>query len=218
MPAAFALLDSLDLIRAASWFLAAYALGSFPEAWLVAKLVTGQDLRLLGSGNVGVMNTALSVARWAGLLVFLSEIAKGILAVFIPRSLGAGEVITCLSVVTAVVGARFPIWLGFKGGRGNTVGISAFFMISYPASAIALALWALARLALHSSFKATRLTLFAIPVILWVATRSWWFVLTGVVLSLIYLSAQDIASDDHLIINRRWSSFWAFLTSPARRH
>lgn len=210
--------DSQDVMRAASWFLAAYSLGAFPEAWLVAWFVTGQDLRRLGSGNVGVMNTALSVARWAGLLVFLSEIAKGILAVSIPRSFGAGEVIVCLSVIAVVIGARFPIWLGFKGGRGNTAGIAAFFMISYQASAILLALWILARLALQRSFIATRLTLIAIPAILWVATYSWWFVLTGIVLSLIYLSAQDVASDDHLLINNRWNSFWAFLTSPARKH
>jgi glycerol-3-phosphate acyltransferase PlsY len=45
---------------------AGYLLGSIPIAWIVAKLVTGKDLRTLGSGNVGVMNVALSVTRWAG--------------------------------------------------------------------------------------------------------------------------------------------------------
>ncbi len=45
---------------------AGYLLGSIPVAWLVARTVTGYDLRRVGSGNVGVLNTAISVARWAG--------------------------------------------------------------------------------------------------------------------------------------------------------
>ena len=57
--------------------IAGYLLGSIPIAWIMAKLVTGKDLRTLGSGTVGVMNVALSVTRSAGLLVFLGELFKG---------------------------------------------------------------------------------------------------------------------------------------------
>ncbi len=57
--------------------LASYLIGSIPVAWILTKLVTGSDLRTLGSGNVGVMNTAASVARWAGALAFAGEAAKG---------------------------------------------------------------------------------------------------------------------------------------------
>jgi len=209
--------EILAFILLVGWFSAAYVLGSIPESWLLAKWVTGQDLRRMGSGNVGVMNTALSVGRWAGLLVFLVEIAKGFLAVSIPRHLGAGEPVVSLAVVGVVTGARWPIWLGFKGGRGNTTGMAAFLLISYPAPVIALAFWILARLLLHSSFKATRLTLLSLSLIFGMVTRSWWFVLAGLALSLIYLTAQQPQSDDHLMIKRRWGSFWDFLTSPPRR-
>jgi glycerol-3-phosphate acyltransferase PlsY len=54
-----------------------YFIGSIPVAWIVTKLVTGQDLRQMGSGNVGVMNVGISVARWAGVLVFLAEADEG---------------------------------------------------------------------------------------------------------------------------------------------
>ncbi len=94
----------------------AYLLGSIPIAWLLTKWVTGQDLRRLGSGNVGVMNTALSASRWAGVVAFVCEAAKGFLAVTIPRSLHQGEIIVSLIVIAVVVGTRWPIWLGFKGG------------------------------------------------------------------------------------------------------
>ena len=72
-------------------FASAYLSGSIPVAWLIARWATGKDLRRMGSGNVGVMNTALSVARWAGLIAFLGEITKGVLVVVYPPLLGADE-------------------------------------------------------------------------------------------------------------------------------
>jgi glycerol-3-phosphate acyltransferase PlsY len=80
-----------DILLCIGWFSGAYLLGSIPVAWLLARWLTGHDLRRMGSGNVGVMNSALSVARWAGLLVFLTEIAKGLLAVTLPYRWGATE-------------------------------------------------------------------------------------------------------------------------------
>ena len=88
---AYTSLEISVILLAFGYFTCAYLLGSIPVAWLIARWTTGQDLRQMGSGNVGVMNTALSVARWAGLLAFLGEIAKGVLAVVIPQLLGADE-------------------------------------------------------------------------------------------------------------------------------
>ncbi len=208
---------ALEVYHSIGWFFVAYGLGSIPEAWLLSRWITGQDLRQMGSGNVGVMNTALSVTRWAGLLVFLAEIAKGFLAVLLPRLFGAGETIVCLSIMGVVIGTRWPVWLGFKGGRGNTAGMAALLLIAYPAPVIALALWILLRLFLQDSFKATRLTILSFPLLLGMVTRSVWFALTGLALSLIYLSAQQAGNDDHLIIKERWKSFWVFLSSPKHR-
>jgi glycerol-3-phosphate acyltransferase PlsY len=163
------------------------------------------------------MNSALSVARWAGLLVFLTEIAKGLLAITLPRMWGASEFVTGLAVLAAVIGTRWPIWLGFKGGRANTTGMAALLLISYPSLLVTLAIWVLARLTVKRSFIASRMTLLALPLIILMVTRSWWFALVGLALSLIYLSAQQPGSDDHLLIQRRWSSFWNFLTSSPRR-
>lgn len=193
-----------------------YALGSIPVAWLIAKGITGQDLRELGSGNVGVMNTALSAARWAGLLVFLAEGIKGALAVLIPRYLGAGDIAIGLTVLAVVIGTRWPIWLRFAGGRGNTAGGAALILISWQAVAGCLTLWFLARLLLHSSFKATRLMLILLPLLIGGATQSWWYALCGLALSLIYLNAQSRESDDHMILKENWPSLWVFLTSPPR--
>ena len=107
--AAQKILSSSGVFVLMGWILGGYLLGSIPLAWLLTKWTTGKDLRLLGSGNVGVMNTALSAARWVGILVFLGEIGKGVVAVSTPRALGEGEMVTGLLVVAVVAGTRWPI-------------------------------------------------------------------------------------------------------------
>jgi len=213
----------------------AYLLGSIPVAYLVCKAVTGEDIRCLGSGNVGVMNTAISAARWAGLLVFMAEIAKGVLAVVIPRVLIKGnltvfdadlpriaaldltDIAVGLSLIAVVIGTRWPIWLNFHGGRGNTAGISGLILISWQIGVLLVATWFLLRLLIRKSFLATRITLILLPVIVGVSTQSIWYALVGLALGGIYLSTQQRKSDDHMLIKEDWPSFWAFITSPPRR-
>jgi glycerol-3-phosphate acyltransferase PlsY len=200
--------------------LGAYLVGSIPVAWLLTKLVTGQDMRSLGSGNVGVMNTALSAARWAGLLVFLAEMSKGVLAATIPALLVPDSFVDIaigLATLGVVIGTRWPIWLGFHGGRGNTAGMAALLLICWQALAITMAVWVILRLLLEKSFIATRLTLLSLPIIAGLMTHSWWYTLIALALSLIYLTTQERKTDDHLIIKQRWSSFWDFLISPPRK-
>ncbi len=194
-----------------------YLLGSIPVAWLIAKLVTGKDLRRLGSGNVGVMNTALSVARWAGLVVFVGEAAKGVLAVNLARAFGGGEVAVGLTVLATVVGTRWSIWLRGAGGRGNTAGAAALLVLSWPSLVIGVVIWALARLLTQSSFVATRTFFVLLPLVFGLITQSWWYGVFGMALSLVYLSTQRPETDDHLLIKDRWPSLWAFLTGPRRK-
>ena len=76
--------------------IAGYLIGSVPVAWIITKLVKGEDLRQLGSGNIGVMNVGLSVARWAGVLVFCQKLLKGLsLCIW----LGSLQVINSLSAL-----------------------------------------------------------------------------------------------------------------------
>jgi glycerol-3-phosphate acyltransferase PlsY len=195
---------------------ACYLIGSIPVAWIVTKLVTGQDLRRLGSGNVGVMNVALQVARWAGLLVFLSEAAKGVLAVFLARRMSGDDVAVGLAILAAVVGTRWSIWMGFTGGRGNTTGAAGLLLVAWQAILVGIAAWFVARFLVHSSFWATRIILFTMPLLLGLVMNSWWYVLFGALLSAIYLSTQNTKTDDHLMIKEHWPSLWAFLTGPPR--
>jgi acyl phosphate:glycerol-3-phosphate acyltransferase len=207
-------LTGWDIIAAAGWLAGAYLLGSIPLAWLLVRWIKKQDLRSLGSGNVGVMNTAISISRKAGLLVFGCEIGKGVLAVTIPRAFEASGMIISMSIVGVVAGTRWPLWLGFRGGRGNTAGYSALFFISYWIPIMSLACWTLFWLVLKNTFKASRLTLLMIPIIVGITTSSLWYILAGLALSGVYLDAQRPESDDHLILSQQNQGFLRFLTGP----
>jgi glycerol-3-phosphate acyltransferase PlsY len=196
---------------------ACYLIGSFPVAWIVTKLVTGRDIRTLGSGNVGVMNTALNAARWAGILVFVSEAAKGALAVWTARYLEVSDLWVGAAIVATVVGTRWSIWMRGAGGRGNTTGVAALLLLAWPAVLIGLAIWCLVRCLSHQSFLATRVWILSLPITLFLVTHSWALSISGIGLSAIYLSTHASKTDDHTIIKQRWSSLWAFLTSPRRR-
>ena len=203
---------------------AGYLLGSIPLAWIVTRLATGKELRSLGSGNVGVMNVALSVTRWAGLLVFLGEAAKGALAVLLastqcglPTAGAFCDLAIGATVLATVLGTRWMVWLRFAGGRGNTAGLAAMLLLSWQTLALGFALWGLVRLASRSSFWATRVSLLAWPVLFGLLARSWIYLAFGLALSAIYLTTHKLVSDDHELIKRRWPSLWAFLTGPKRR-
>lgn len=197
--------------------LASYLVGSVPVGWLLARVITGKDLRLQGSGNIGVMNSAFSVARWVGFLVFLTEGMKGMAAVLMARTVSDGEIFISVTVLAAVVGARWTIWLRGAGGRGNTAGAGAILLIDWPILPITLAIWSVVRLLTGRSFVATRVNLLSWPLVFYLVTRSWPYTGLGAALAVLYLSAQQHETDDHSRINERWPSFWAFLTGP-RRH
>jgi glycerol-3-phosphate acyltransferase PlsY len=194
-----------------------YMIGSIPVAWLIGVLTGKGDIRNQGSGNAGVMNVAISVSRWAAIIVFLTEIAKGALTVYLARSWQLSEVMTGLAILAAVAGTRWSIWIYGSGGRGNTLGVAALLVLAWQVVAISAAIWVIARVLTRSSFRATRFWLFLLPVTIWLVTQSWPYALMGAFLALIYLSGHKVKTDDHDILKKTWPSLWAFLTAPRRK-
>ena len=109
-----------------------YFIGSIPTAYLATRLKTGQDIRKLGGGNVGGLNTYKEVGLVPALIVALIDIAKGAAVAAIaywPLRLDQPYVLT--AVVAAVVGHSWMVWLKFKGGRGIGV-IAGSLLIVMP--------------------------------------------------------------------------------------
>lgn len=98
-------------------------LGTFPSADLAAHLATGGkgDIRAMGSGNPGAVNVMGELGRTWGVLVLLLDVAKGVAACAIGRWLAGGDAASAAGTA-AVVGHCFPLWNGFRGGKGVATG------------------------------------------------------------------------------------------------
>jgi glycerol-3-phosphate acyltransferase PlsY len=121
----------------------AYFVGSLPTAYLIVRLMTGEDVRRQGSGNVGGTN-ALRTAGWrAGVAVTLIDIAKGAIPVWLTARFNPESGWVAAAMLAAVVGHCYPVWLKFRGGKGVATGFGAFLVIA-PLSALAvLPVWIL---------------------------------------------------------------------------
>ena len=125
------------------WFVASYLLGSLPTSWIVVKLVKGQDLRKLGSGNLGATNLFRQLGwRWA-LPAALIDVAKGIVPVLVfgPRA-GGGDLMALALGVTAVLGHVFSLFVNFKGGKGVATGAGVLLGLAPWAALVAIVIWA----------------------------------------------------------------------------
>lgn len=110
---------------------AAYLVGSVPFSFLVARLYGVPDVRRHGSGNVGATNVLRSAGTTAGVLALLLDAAKGALPVMAAARLGSGAAyLPELAAVAAVLGHLFPVWLGFRGGKGVATGAGAFLSLA----------------------------------------------------------------------------------------
>src|SRR5262245_50277996 len=96
----------------------AYLLGSLSFGLLIARLYGGADLRHSGSGNIGATNVARTMGATAGLLTLLGDGVKGLVAVLCAQAWGQASVLPALAAVAAVLGHMFPLYHGFRGGKG----------------------------------------------------------------------------------------------------
>jgi glycerol-3-phosphate acyltransferase PlsY len=109
---------------------AAYILGSIPFSFVVAKAFGVEDVRRVGSGNVGATNVLRSAGKAAGGLALLLDATKGAAATTLAVWLVPDPpVVTALAALAAVLGHMYPPWLGFRGGKGVATGLGAFAVV-----------------------------------------------------------------------------------------
>jgi glycerol-3-phosphate acyltransferase PlsY len=108
----------------------AYLIGSFPTGFVMTRLITGKDLRAVGSGGTGATNARRALGTKWGALVALIDVCKGLLAVGVARWLDAGDLTVAIAAILVVAGHCWPVWLGFRGGKGVATGGGAAFALS----------------------------------------------------------------------------------------
>lgn len=128
----------------------AYLLGSIPFGYLLVRFFRKQDIRVTGSGNIGATNVVRSGAKGLGILTLLLDLAKGLAAVLIARQFAPflpahpSAIPSALAVaagVFAVLGHVFPVWLGFRGGKGVATALGVFLGIAPWAALASLAVF-----------------------------------------------------------------------------
>jgi len=108
-----------------------YLLGSVSFSYIIAKKVAGIDIRQHGSGNAGATNTLRVLGKGPGILVLLLDAGKGILAVLAAQWISGSDLAMALAGVAAILGHNWPIFFGFRGGKGIATAIGVIATLSF---------------------------------------------------------------------------------------
>jgi glycerol-3-phosphate acyltransferase PlsY len=128
---------------------AAYLLGSIPTGFLLVRLFRNQDIRSVGSGNIGATNVLRTGSKGLGAATFLLDVLKGCIAVWLATAVWASMVVVtyivpkiplhdfeAIAALCCVLGHMFPVWLRFRGGKGVATGFGVF-LVAAPWAALA---------------------------------------------------------------------------------
>ena len=108
----------------------AYLLGSIPFGYLIVRGKSGADIRETGSGGTGATNVSRRAGKAAGVLTLLLDAAKGSVAVLIARAVSGDDWVIAAAAIAVLVGHIFPVWLGFRGGKGVATGVGIFLVLA----------------------------------------------------------------------------------------
>ncbi|MFV0292238.1 MAG: glycerol-3-phosphate 1-O-acyltransferase PlsY [Paracoccus sp. (in: a-proteobacteria)] len=124
------------------WTVFGYLLGSVPFGIAIARALGLGDLRKIGSGNIGATNVLRTGHKKAALATLLLDSGKGAIAVLLARHFG-GEPAAVLAGSAAFLGHCFPVWLGFRGGKGVATFLGTLIALYWPVGLIACGTWVL---------------------------------------------------------------------------
>ena len=122
------------------WAAIGYLLGSIPFGIVITRALGLGDLRQIGSGNIGATNVLRTGHKGAALATLLLDSGKGAIAVLLARWLG-GETAAVMAGAGALLGHCFPVWLGFKGGKGVATFLGTLIALYWPLGLAACAIW-----------------------------------------------------------------------------
>jgi glycerol-3-phosphate acyltransferase PlsY len=169
----------------------AYLLGSIPFGYLLVRVFRGEDVRSVGSGNIGATNVARKSPA-LGVATLLLDALKGYIAVmlasalahsqwnsFVPDTLGSSGdqfrvdpyLLMSIAALFAILGHIFPVWLRFKGGKGVATGVGAFMALAPAAVAIVLVIFVIVVAASRYVSLGSILATAAFPVFAWLLYR-----------------------------------------------
>ncbi|MBF0455936.1 MAG: glycerol-3-phosphate 1-O-acyltransferase PlsY [Magnetococcales bacterium] len=152
---------------AALLVLASYLIGAIPFGLLIVRRLGGGDIRQQGSGNIGATNVLRTVGKKAGAAALLLDMAKGGIPVLACQMLyGPTSQLTLLCGLAAFLGHLYPVYLGFKGGKGVATALGVLMAWSPAAAALTLLLWLISAKGFKISSLAALIAFAALPLVL----------------------------------------------------
>ena len=137
------------------WPILGYLFGSISSAILVSKLFRLGDPREIGSGNPGATNVLRSGNKFAAALTLLGDVLKGVIPVVLAQQASVSSGVLAMVAIAAFMGHLFPIFFGFKGGKGVATAIGVFLALSWKLIAVFVVVWVtIAALTRYSSLAA----------------------------------------------------------------
>jgi glycerol-3-phosphate acyltransferase PlsY len=173
-------------------FVLGYLLGSIPFGLILTRLAGTQDLRSIGSGNIGATNVLRTGRKGLAAATLLLDLLKGTAAVVIAGTFG-GPNAAMLAALGAFLGHLFPVWLKFRGGKGVAVYIGVLLGLFWPAALVFCLIWLATAFTSRYSSLAALVASFVTPIFLWwfghLALSSLFAVLT---MLLFYMHRENI--------------------------
>jgi glycerol-3-phosphate acyltransferase PlsY len=152
--------------------LAAYFLGSIPTAYIAGRIIKGVDIRHIGDGNMGAANAYRQLGPRVGIAVGVADAAKGALAVLIALAADAPQLVVLLAGAAAVFGHNWPLFLGFRGGRGESTTIGVLLATVTVPMLIVAAPAILAHFIFRDTTKAAAFIFVPLPFVCWLTGLS----------------------------------------------
>ena len=143
-----------------------YLLGSIPFGLILTKLAGTQDLRSIGSGNIGATNVLRTGRKGLAAATLICDMLKGTLAVVVAGYYD-GPNAAMLAALGAFLGHLFPLWLKFKGGKGVAVYIGVLIGLFWPAAIVFCVIWASTAFTSRYSSLSALVASFVTPIFLW---------------------------------------------------
>ena len=138
-----------------AWTLGSYLIGSISSAVIVSKLFRLDDPRTVGSSNPGATNVLRSGNKVAAAITLLGDLAKGLIPVLLAQHYGQSIAVISLVAIAAFIGHLYPIFFGFKGGKGVATAIGVFTALSWKLVTVFVLVWILvAAISRYSSLAA----------------------------------------------------------------
>jgi glycerol-3-phosphate acyltransferase PlsY len=147
-------------------FIIGYLLGSIPFGLVLTKLAGTEDLRSIGSGNIGATNVLRTGRKGLAAATLLLDALKGTVAVIVSGYFAGAEA-AMLAGLGAFIGHLFPAWLKFKGGKGVAVYIGILIGLLWPAAVLFCALWLVTAVISRYSSLSALVASFVTPIFLW---------------------------------------------------